>query len=99
MEPKERFSLDPFRETEIQRGDVRGLRDPGPTGPPSLKLIHWINFRALRALSLCARGPLHPGPSGPFLAVRLRWPKARINGPRAVFPGARNPWTHPGEPA
>ena len=23
--------------------------DPGPAGPPSLKMIHWIIFRALRA--------------------------------------------------
>ena len=31
-------------------GYVRGLRDPGPFGPSSLKMIHRIIFRALRAL-------------------------------------------------
>ena len=48
------------------------------------------------ALELFARARLSPGPSGPFLAVRLRWPKARIIIPREDFPGAQNPWTHPG---
>ena len=36
-------------------GDVRGLRNPGPAGPPSLKICHWQIFRALRALLLRAR--------------------------------------------
>ena len=32
----------------LQKND-RGLRDPGPSGPPSLKICHWQIFRALRA--------------------------------------------------
>ena len=57
------------------------------------------NVRELLALELFARARLDPGPSGPFLAVRLRWPKARIIIPREDFPGARKPWTHPGDEA
>ena len=51
--------------------------------------------RAPRSRALRQRARLDPGPSGPLLAVRLRWPQARITSPWAGFPGARSPSGHP----
>ena len=42
-------SVDDYASLHPSQGDVRGLRDSGPSGPPSLKICHWQIFRALRA--------------------------------------------------